>query len=148
MRNYIKSCDQIIAVFKTSPTANSSHIASELAKKLNTVYLNISSESTQNQSPYYAYSDGSTVNYNSSVVPGKYLVTEVDAQIPEALELVYSLAYKIVHVAANPSESLEPLRAWVGSGFRLDAVIPTQVKDMPAYNEFPVYSVENFVKLL
>lgn len=146
LKTYINSCDRIIAVFKTSSSADSSQVAAKLAKQLNTVHLNIAADPVQKQNPYYAYSDGNTVNYNSSVMPGQYLVVEVDAQISEALELIYGIAYKIVHVTADPHESLEPLRAWAGSGFRLDAVIPTQAKD--AYNEFPVYSVEDFLKLL
>lgn len=148
LKTYINTCDRIIAVFKTSESAGSSQVAAKLAKQLNTVYLNISTNPDQKQNPYHAYSDGSTVNYNSSIMPGQYLVVEVDAQIPEALELIYGIAYKVVHVTADPGESLEPLKAWSGSGFRLDAVIPTQVKDMPAYNEFPAYSVEDFVHSL
>lgn len=149
LRTYINSTDRIIAVFKTSPSADSSSIASKLAKQLNTVHLNISTNTPQKQSPYYAYSDGNLVEYNSSMMPGQYLVVEVDAQIPEALELIYNAAFKIVHVAGNPNESLEPLRAWTGSGFKLDAVIPNQVRDIPSYStEFPSYSVEDFRKLL
>lgn len=148
LESYIKSCDHIIAIFKTSQSADSGQVAFELAKQLNTVHLNISADSNQKQGHYYAYSDGSIVNYNALVIPGKYLVAEVDAQIPEALELIYGIAYKIVHVVADPKESLEPLKAWTGSGFRLDAVIPSEAKNIPAYNEFPAYSVEDFVKLL
>lgn len=148
LKTYIKSCDRIIAVFKTSSSADIGQVAFELAKQLNTVHLNISADPNQKQSPYYAYSDGNIVNYNSSIMPGKYLVAEVDAQIPEVLELVYGIAYKIVHVVADPEESLEPLRAWTGSGFKLDAVIPNEAKNIPAYNEFPAYSVADFLKLL
>ncbi len=148
LKTYINSCDRIIAVFKTSSSADSSQVAAKLAKQLNTVHLNIAADPVQKQNPYYAYSDGNIVNYNSSIMPGQYLVVEVGAQIPEALELIYGVAYKIVHVTADPGESLEPLRAWAGSGFRLDAVIPTQIKDIPAYNEFPAYSIEDFVQSL
>ncbi len=148
LKTYIGSCDRIIAVFKTSPSANSGSIASRLAKQLNTVYLNISSNKAQSQNPYYAHSDGNMVEYNSSIMPGQYLVVEVDAQISEALELVYGVSCKVVHVTADPSESLEPLRAWTGSGFKLDAVIPNKIEDIPAYNEFPTYSIEDFVQSL
>lgn len=148
LKTYIGSCDRIIAVFKASSSADSSNIASRLAKQLNTVHLNISINPEQKQNPCYAYSDGNMVNYNSSNMPGQYLVAEVDAQIPEALELIYGVAYKIVHVVADPNESIGPLSVWLSSGFKLDAVIPNQTKDIPAYSEFPVYSVEDFVKTL
>lgn len=148
LESYIKCCDHVIAIFKTSQSADSGQVAFELAKQLGTVHLNISTEPNQRQGIYYAYSDGNIVNYNSSIVPGKYLVAEVDAQIPEALELIYGIAHKIVHVVADPEESLEPLRAWTGSGFKLDAVIPNETKNIPAYNEFPAYSVTDFLKLL
>jgi hypothetical protein len=148
LKTYINSCDRIIAVFKTSSSADSNQVAANLAKQLNTVHLNIAAGPVQKQNPYYACSDGNLVNYNSSIMPGQYLIVEVDAQISEALEMIYGMAYKIVHVTADPNESLEPLRAWAGSGFRLDAVIPTQIKDIPAYNEFPAYSIEDFVQSL
>lgn len=148
LQSYIKSCDHVIAVFKTSQSANSSQVASQLAKQLSTTHLNISVEPNQKQDLYYAYSDGNIVNYNSSVMPGRYLIAEVDAQLPEALEFIYGVAYKIVHVVADPGESLGPLKAWTDSGFKLDAVIPNEPKDIPAYNQFPTYTIEDFAKLL
>ncbi len=152
LQSYINSCDRIIAVFKTSPSADSGSVASKMAKELNTVYLNISlspAAHDQKQNLNCAYSDGNIVNYNSSIMPGQYLIVEVDAQLTEALEMIYKAAYKIVHVAADVNESMEPLKAWTGSGFKLDAVIPYQTKDIDAYsNEFPAYSVDKFVKLL
>ncbi len=146
LQSYLQA-NQVIAVFKTSASANSQRVAKELANRLNTVYLNISPTDNVKDEFNYAYSDGNTVTYNSSSTPGQYLVAEVDAQMLESFEFVYGIAYKIVHVVADPEESLEPLKTWASSGFRLDAVIPKQ-KDIPAYDGFPAYSIEDFLKSL
>lgn len=148
-QNYLSGCDKIIAVLQTSQSADSSRIASDIAKKLNTVYLNISANSERKEEYDYAFSDGSTVYYNSSFMPGQYIVVEVDIQVPDVLELIHDKAYKLVHVVGEPSESINPLKSWLSSGCRLDAVIPDDPSRLSSYaGEFPACSIDEFITQL
>lgn len=113
----------IIAVFKSTPDANSEAVAQEIAQRLNAGYLKVApqlNKSTVN----CAYSDGDTVNYNADFTPNK-LIVEVDAQVAAAMETIYGRASKIIHVCgANIEAGVQAVKNWVSSGFKLDAVIP------------------------
>lgn len=149
LQSYIQSAEKIIAIFKTSPSADSPKIALELANWLGTVYLNISPNPAASRGPNVAVSDGNIVEYNSGFTMGKYLVAEVDVQVINAMELIYNIADKVVHVVSDLEESFEPLRSWVDAGYRLDVAIPDNADNIGAYKKsFPTMSVEEFVKSL
>lgn len=135
----------IIAVFKSTPDANSEAVAQEIAQRLNALYLRVApqlNKSTIN----CAYSDGDTVNYNADFTPNK-LIVEVDAQVAAAMETIYGRASKIIHVCgANIEAGVQAVKNWVSSGFKLDAVIPDSNGLVFSYKaEIPqTVSIEDF----
>lgn len=133
----LNEADTVIAVFRSVPQANSSHIAVDVARALQGVHLELSASPTSFdqhgatldsalRSGTYLHSDGTGIQgqYNNT----GYLVVEVNLMMenPEAMDMVYQKAKKVVHVVS--AEMVEPSRnalsAWIKSGWRLDAIIP------------------------
>jgi hypothetical protein len=146
--SYISTVSKIIAVFKSTPDAQASLVAQEIAAKLGIVYLGVGQE-LQPSTINHAFSDGNTVNYNSSLMPDQAMVVEVDIQVAQAMEVIYNRAAKIVHVCGSNTDSgIESVKYWTQSGFKLDAVIPDQENLLQVYKStIPLtVSVDEFVK--
>ncbi len=140
---------EIIAVFKSTPNANSEAVAQEIAQRSNAGYLKVGSQLMKSTTEN-AYSDGNIVNYNANFTPDR-LIVEVDAQITNAMEAVYTQASKIIHVCcANVELGMQAVKDWAASGFKLDAVIPDSNSTLSAYKAGvpKALSIEEFVASL
>ena len=146
--SYIDAVPQIIAVFKATSDAQASIVAQEIAQKLETVYLGVG-QKLQPSTINCAFSDGNIVNYNSNFMPKNVLVVEVDAQVVQAMETVYSKAARVVHVCGqDTNKGIESVKLWIQGGFKLDAVIPDQEHLLQNYKSAlpQVVAVDEFIR--
>jgi hypothetical protein len=129
----------VVAVFRSVAGAGSGIVARDLAAALGAAHLEISPRAgsyvfygkdfaSALRSGRYLYCDGEAVRRGSGFTGGGWLVAEVDPSVPDprVIDAVYRRSGAVVHVvsAAGREASLRAVRAWVASGWRLDAVVP------------------------
>lgn len=130
----VHGADRVVAVFRAVPDAKSGRVAQEIAQAMDGQHVELSAQPQSYKvwghtldealAAGYLHSDGKNVKGESR---GGNLVIEVDLSVfdPEILDLVYKKAEKVVQVVTkNLKEGEEAVRAWLSSGWRLDAVIP------------------------
>ncbi|MGB9849124.1 MAG: hypothetical protein ACPLSY_04780 [Moorellaceae bacterium] len=139
LENVMDLSSGVIAVFRSVPGATSGPLARDLAAVLGAAHLEVSPRAgsyafygrdfaSALRSGRYLYCDGEAVRRGSGYTGGGRLVVEVDPSVPDphAIDAVYRRAGAVVHVvkASEQEASLRAVRAWVASGWRLDAVVP------------------------
>lgn len=129
----------VVAVFRSVAGAGSGIVARDLAAALGAAHLEVSPRAGSYvfygkdfpaalRSGRYLYCDGEAVRRGSGFTGGGWLVAEVDPSVPDprVIDAVYRRSGAVVHAvsAAGKEASLRAVRAWVASGWRLDAVVP------------------------
>lgn len=129
----------VVAVFRSVAGAGSGAVARDIAAALGAAHLEISPRAgsyvfygkdfaSALRSGRYLYCDGEAVRRGGGFTGGGRLVAEVDPSVPDprVIDAVYRRAAAVVHVvsADGKEASLRAVRAWVASGWRLDAVVP------------------------
>lgn len=147
-KDILEATEQVIAVFRSTPAAESGIIAMDLARQLRGTHIEVSASPQsykyygdnqgETSSPGYMHSNGTELKGEPTDL--NWLVIEVDPTIPypEAMDMVYKKAKNIVHVvgAGAVEDSKNAVNAWINSGWKIDAVIPDKQNSAHAFKDF------------
>ncbi|NLN48242.1 MAG: hypothetical protein GX154_03985 [Clostridiales bacterium] len=126
-----------IFLIKTSVDSESGAIAHAINQKINGLHIDITGKpynsryghklETALSTQRYGYShDGMTVEIAGEVKMDTVLY-EIDAEFinDELLQKLYDKSQKVYQVPSTFKESIDSIKSWIGTGFRLDGIIAT-----------------------